>query len=306
MSGTRTPSKVSSAVAWPRRPSLPWISRAGQARAVGRHQERGDAAAARAAGAGEDQRDLGPGAVGDEHLRAGRAPSRRRRGRPGWSGSPASEPVPGSVSAKQPSASPAHSRGSHSPLLLLGAVARRSTWPTRPSETDTMPRTDESPRPSSSSHEAVREVVAAGAAVLLGDGQAEEAERRRASPTIAAVDLLGPVPVGGVRRDLAVDELGGEVADGRVLFAERQFHLGPFEDLRVTVRFKTSAASFRRLAPGPHPREQPRREGGAIPWPARHAPLLTRERIVDAAARADRRGRARRAVAPGGSPPARA
>jgi hypothetical protein len=72
----------------------------------------------------------------------------------------------------------------------------------------------------------VGEVVAAGAAVLLGDGQAKEAERPELLHD-ASVHLLGTVPCGGVGDDLAVDELGREFADGSLLFVELQVHGGP-------------------------------------------------------------------------------
>ncbi len=61
----------------------------------------------------------------------------------------ASEPVPGSVSPKQPTASPEVSRGSQA--RFCSSLPQCATdLPTRPSETETMPRTAESPRPSSS------------------------------------------------------------------------------------------------------------------------------------------------------------
>lgn len=62
---------------------------------------------------------------------------------------PASEPVPGSVSPKQPSASPEVSRGSQARFCSSSPQVAR-VLATSPSETETMPRTDESPRPSSS------------------------------------------------------------------------------------------------------------------------------------------------------------
>ena len=140
----------------------------------------------------------------------------------------ASEPVPGSVSAKQPSASPEQSRGSHARFCSSVPYAA-IVLATRPSETETMPRTAESPRPSSSSDQAVGEVVAAGAAVLLGDGQPEEAQLAELLHD-AAVDLLRAVPRGGVRDDLAVDELRGELPHRGLLRAELQVHLGPLVD----------------------------------------------------------------------------
>jgi hypothetical protein len=62
----------------------------------------------------------------------------------------ASEPVSGSVSPKQPSACPEHSRGSHC-CFCSGVPNFSIVLDTSPSDTDTIPRTDESPRASSSS-----------------------------------------------------------------------------------------------------------------------------------------------------------
>ena len=61
----------------------------------------------------------------------------------------ASEPVSGSVSPKQPSASPEHSRGSH--CCFCSSVPQRSIEPqTSEVWTETTVRADESPRPTSS------------------------------------------------------------------------------------------------------------------------------------------------------------
>lgn len=62
---------------------------------------------------------------------------------------PASEPVPGSVRPKQPIASPAVSRGNHC-RFCSSSPQVAMVLATRPRETETMPRTEESPRPSSS------------------------------------------------------------------------------------------------------------------------------------------------------------
>ena len=52
-------------------------------------------------------------------------------------------------------------------------------------------------------------MVAARTAVLLRDGQPEEAQVAEAFDD-RPVDRLAPVPLGGVRGDLGGDELGGE------------------------------------------------------------------------------------------------
>ena len=62
---------------------------------------------------------------------------------------PASEPVPGSVSPKQPSAVAEARRGSHS-CFCSSVPWSRIDLPTSPLLTDTMPRSAESARPSSS------------------------------------------------------------------------------------------------------------------------------------------------------------
>lgn len=72
-------------------------------------------------------------------------------------------------------------------------------------------------------------MVAAGAAVLLGDGEPEEAELAELLHD-AAVDLFRTVPGGGVRGDLTVGEVLGELPHRGLLRAELQVHLGPLVD----------------------------------------------------------------------------
>ena len=126
-SGTRTPSKVSSAVAWPRSPSLPWISRGSKPGAsVGTR----NAVMPRwpgPTGAGEDQRDVGPGAVGDEHLRAGEQPVVAVALARGWSG----RRRPSRCRARSGRSSPARRRrtaGAASRASARPCRRRRSTW----------------------------------------------------------------------------------------------------------------------------------------------------------------------------------
>ncbi|BFO20187.1 hypothetical protein SHKM778_65750 [Streptomyces sp. KM77-8] len=66
-------------------------------------------------------------------------------------------------------------------------------------------------------------MVAAAPAVLLVDGQPEEADLAELLHD-AAVDLLGAVPGGRVGRHLALHEVPGEPADVLLLLAELQIH----------------------------------------------------------------------------------
>ena len=75
-----------------------------------------------------------------------------------------------------------------------------------------MPRIALSARPSSSSDQAVVEVVTTGAAVLLGDGQPEKAQVTELADD-ADVHRFSAVPLGRVRHDLALDELARNRAE---------------------------------------------------------------------------------------------
>ena len=88
--GTRTPSSESSAVSCARSPSLPFIGLASKPVRARGDEEGADPLRPFPAGAGEDDRRLGPGAERDEDLRAGQHPAvtvlfraRRERGRVG-------------------------------------------------------------------------------------------------------------------------------------------------------------------------------------------------------------------------------
>ena len=96
-------------------------------------------------------------------------------------------------------------------LLLLAAPARRCVLATSPSETDTMPRTEESPRPSSSVTRQYARWSPPEPPYSSGIGQPEEAEVAELLDD-RPVDLLGAVPGGGVRGDLAVDEVARPAA----------------------------------------------------------------------------------------------
>ena len=120
-----------------------------EAGGVGGDEEGADAlVAGLAAGAGEEQHDVGPGAVGDEHLGAVDDVVAAVADRPGrevagvgagarFGEAEAAERLAGGE-PRQPGA-----------LLVLVAPAA-TVLATRPRETETMPRTEESPRPSSS------------------------------------------------------------------------------------------------------------------------------------------------------------
>lgn len=66
-------------------------------------------------------------------------------------------------------------------------------------------------------------MVAGGPAVPLGNGQSEETDVAESADD-RRVDRLATVPFGGVRPYLAVDELGREPADGRLLLGELEVH----------------------------------------------------------------------------------
>ena len=116
---------------------------------VGRDQERGDAARPVVAGAGEDQRDVGPGAVGDEQLLAVDHPvvAVARRPRRQVAG------VGAGVGLGEPEAAQLARRGAAAAATPASAPRSRRRGSTcRPGRcsTDTMPRNAESARPSSS------------------------------------------------------------------------------------------------------------------------------------------------------------
>ena len=130
----------------------------------------------------------------------------------------ASEPQPGSVSAKQPSRSPEASRGSHS-RFCSSLPKRAIVLPTSPTLTETIPRTDESALPELLDDERVGDGVEAAAAVPLVPAGAEEADVGELRHE-RAVDLLGAVPVPRVRDDLARRELAGRLADQLLLLRQ--------------------------------------------------------------------------------------
>ena len=119
-------------------------------------------------------------------------------------------------------ASPEVSRGSQRAFLLLVAPGRDGLGDQAERDGD-----DAADRGVAAAQllgdQAVGEMVAARAAVLLVDGEPEEAERAQL-PHDRLVDVLRAVPGHDVRGDLARDELLGELPDGRLLLAQLQVH----------------------------------------------------------------------------------
>ena len=129
----------------------------------------------------KSRHDIGPGAVGDEHLGAVDDVVVAVAHGAWWSRLPASEPVPGSVRPKQPSALAGGEPGQPARASAPRRPRRRSSWRPGPSETETMPRTDGVAAAELLGDQAVREVVAARAAVLLVDRSGRGSRARRAS-----------------------------------------------------------------------------------------------------------------------------
>ena len=129
-----------------------------------------------------------------------------------------SEPASGSVRAKQPSASPEQSRGSHS--CFCSSVPQRSIEPaTSEVWTETTVRAEESTRPDLLDDQRVAQVVEAAAAVLLGDRGAEVAHLAELRGELA-VEAAGPIVVADPRRDLLVAELPRALGDQPLLVCQ--------------------------------------------------------------------------------------
>ena len=95
--------------------------------------------------------------------------------------------------------------GEEARRLLVGAPAWRPSCRTRPFETETIPRTFESARPISSTTSAY-ETMSSPIPPCSSGSAAARKPSSASFPTIAAVDRLGAVPLGRVRRDLGVAE----------------------------------------------------------------------------------------------------
>ena len=135
---------------------------------------------------------------------------------------PASEPVSGSVSPKQPSLLAVGQLGQPLLLLLLGAEEQD-----RLADQAAADRHDAAQRGVGAAEllhgQRVGDVVAAEAAVLLGDGQAEEADLGHLGHD-REVDGLVAVPPGAVRDRLLVEEGARQVAEGLLLVGEGEVH----------------------------------------------------------------------------------
>src|SRR4029434_3362144 len=94
--------------------------------------------------------------------------------------------------------------------------------------------------------DAVRDVVAAAAAVLFGDRHPEEAHVGELSHD-REVDLLGPVPLRGIWHDLAIDEISRHTLECRLLLGEGEVHQCSASKLALLVLVSVTVA-----APAPH------------------------------------------------------
>ena len=135
---------------------------------------------------------------------------------------PASEPEPGSVSAKAPICSPRASGGTKR--------ARCSSVPKREDRERRRARVHRDRHPHARvgarellEHEDVREEVRARAAVLLRDADAHEPELGELREELVREAVLA-VPGGGVRRDLRVRELAREPLDLALVGRELEVH----------------------------------------------------------------------------------
>ena len=153
---------------------------------------------------------------------------------------PASEPVSGSVSPKQPSAARGRELGQPLLLLLLGAEEQD-----RLADQSAADRHDAAQRgvgPAELLHgEGVGDVVAAEAAVLLGDGQAEEADLGHLGHD-REVDGLVAVPPRAVRDRLASRKSARQVAEGLLLVGQGEVH----QPSASTVSWSVTPAARRR------------------------------------------------------------
>lgn len=198
---------------------------AGEAGGVRGDEEGGDALVTRGViGAGEQQDDIGPGAVGDEHLGAVHdvvvAVADRAGGEVSGVGAGARL---GEAEAAERLAG--GEPGQPRPLLLLGAPGGEGLGDQAEGDGDDAAHGGVAAA-EFLGDEAVREVVAARTAVLLRDGEPEEADGAELLDD-RPVGLLGAVPRDGVRGDLACDEVLGEPPYGFLLLAQFQIHPVP-------------------------------------------------------------------------------
>jgi hypothetical protein len=188
---------------------------------VGRHEERGDALRTWPAGPGEDQRHVCPRPVGDEHLAAGEQPvvtvALGLGGeRPG---------VRSGLGFGEPEAAELRARAqARQPLLLLLV---RAVLEDRLADQAERHRDDPAHGRVTArdllQDQAVRQVVAAGPAVLLVDAQPEEPHLAQSGHE-RAVDGLVPVPLPGERDDPLLREAVGQFFELLVFVGQAQIH----------------------------------------------------------------------------------
>ena len=134
----------------------------------------------------------------------------------------ASEPVPGSVSPKQPSHSPEQSFGSSDCFCCLASPLLDRAGDER--GLDRHDRADGGVRPPDLLHDQpVAHVVEAATAVLLGDRSAEVAHLTDPLDQLE-VEALVAIVVAGARDDLAVGEVARRLADQALLVGEVKIH----------------------------------------------------------------------------------
>ena len=93
-------------------------------------------------------------------------------------------------------------------------------------------------------HEDVRDEVRSGAAELLGDADAHQAELAELREELAGEAVLA-VPLGCVRRDLGLRDLAGERLDLALLVGEGEVHDGVYE--QPSAQRAAGAATARSL-----------------------------------------------------------
>ena len=209
-------------MAWPRSPSLPLISRASKPGASVGTRNAVTPRGPGPAGAGEDQRDLGPGAVGDEHLLAGQQPVVAVPVGPG--GEVAG--VRAGAGLGQPEAGQRLAGGQPGQPLL-----RWSSVPYAAMDLPTRPRLTLTRCPGSPSRRG-RAPPSPGSTTGSRPGcrrrsSGRVSPRKPSSPSRAhdvPVHQLVPVPAGPVRDHLAVDEVGGRGPEQLLLLGERERH----------------------------------------------------------------------------------
>ena len=137
---------------------------------------------------------------------------------------PASEPAPGSVRPKPASASPATSAGQPALLLLGGAVGQdRVDAQADPGLQGDAHRLVDAAELLDRDAEAGEVAVVAGAAVLLGGGEAEEPELAHLLHDVDREVVLA-VPLRRVRRDLGLRELADAATELLVLTGQLERH----------------------------------------------------------------------------------